>query len=61
MCPRTWGAQVVGALLASGTVWLAFGHHARDKAALAATFPVAGTSDGRAWHDESLIYPTGFY
>jgi MIP family channel proteins len=49
------GAQLVGAILASGTVWLASGHHARDKAALAATFPAAGTSDGQAFMVEAIL------
>jgi glycerol uptake facilitator-like aquaporin len=42
--PAYLGAQVGGAILASGTVWLACGHHARDQAALAATLPAAGTA-----------------
>lgn len=53
--PAYLGAQVGGAILASGTVWLAFGHHARDKAALAATFPGAGTSDWQAFLVEAVL------
>lgn len=53
--PAYLGAQLGGAILASGTVWLAFGHHARDKAALAATFPGAGTSDWQAFMVEAVL------
>jgi MIP family channel proteins len=53
--PAYLGAQVGGAILASGTVWLAFGHHARDQAALAATFPAAGTSDWQAFLVEAVL------
>ena len=53
--PAYLGAQVGGAILASGTVWLAFGHHARDQAALAATFPGAGTSDWQAFLVEAVL------
>jgi MIP family channel proteins len=53
--PAYLGAQVGGAILASGTVWLAFGHQARDQAALAATFPAAGTSDWQAFLVEAVL------
>ena len=53
--PAYLGAQVGGAILASGTVWLAFGHRARDQAALAATFPAAGTSDWQAFMVEAVL------
>jgi glycerol uptake facilitator-like aquaporin len=36
-------------------VWLAFGQHARDKAALAATFPAAATSEWQAFMVEAVL------
>jgi MIP family channel proteins len=48
-------AQLVGAVLAAGAVWLAFGQPAREHAMLAATFPAAGTSGWQAFLVEALI------
>jgi MIP family channel proteins len=48
-------AQIIGAILAAGAVWATFGNRAREKAALGATFPTAGTSDWQAFLMEFLI------
>jgi glycerol uptake facilitator-like aquaporin len=36
-------------------VWLAYGHQAREKAALAATFPTAGTNGLQAFLGETIL------
>jgi MIP family channel proteins len=53
--PAYLGAQLIGAIAASGTVWLSFGHQAREKAALAATFPTTGTNDLQAFLVEAIL------
>jgi MIP family channel proteins len=53
--PAYLGAQLMGAILASATVWLAFGHQAQEKAALGATFPTAGTGDLQAFLVELIL------
>jgi MIP family channel proteins len=48
-------AQVVGAVLASLTVWAAFGDAARDEASLAATLPADGTSQVTVFAIETIV------
>ena len=47
--------QFTGAILAAFGVWLTFGNAARDKAALAATYPTPGTTDWQAFLMEMLV------
>lgn len=49
------GAQLLGAILGAIAVWLAYGQPAREFAELAATFPVEGVGDLRAFLVEVLV------
>lgn len=49
------GAQLLGALLGAGAVWLSYGDAAREIAAVAATFPVEGVGDLRAFLVEIIV------
>ena len=48
-------AQVLGAVLASLTVWATFGDAARDEASLAATLPAADTSQVTVFAVEAIV------
>lgn len=47
-------AQLLGAITAAAAVWATYGNAAREQAALGATFPAAGVSDGAAFLMEFL-------
>ncbi len=49
------GAQLLGAILGAVAVWLSYGDAAREIAAVAATFPVEGVGDLRAFLVEILV------
>ncbi len=49
------GAQLVGAILGAIAVWITYGEAARELADLAATFPVEGVGDLRAFLVEVLV------
>lgn len=48
-------SQFIGAILAALAVWGTFGNEAREKAALAATYPTPGTADWQAFLMELLV------
>jgi MIP family channel proteins len=49
------GAQLLGALLGAVAVWISYGDAAREVAAVAATFPVDGVGDLRAFLVEIFV------
>jgi aquaporin Z/aquaporin NIP len=49
------GAQLLGAILGAVAVWISYGDAAREGAAVAATFPVEGVGDLRAFLVEILV------
>ena len=49
------GAQLLGAILGAMAVWITYGQTAREFAELAATFPVEGVGDLRAFLVEVLV------
>ena len=53
--PFSVGAQLLGAILGAVAVWLSYGDAAREIAAVAATFPVEGVGDLRAFLVEILV------
>lgn len=53
--PAYLAAQVVGAVLASATVWATYGDAARDDASLAATLPQPGVSSGAVFLIELIV------
>jgi MIP family channel proteins len=55
LVPLYIGAQLLGAILGAVAVWISYGDAAREVASVAATFPVDGVGDLRAFLVELLI------
>ena len=55
LVPVYIGAQLLGAILGAVAVWISYGDAAREVASVAATFPVDGVGDLRAFLVELLI------
>src|SRR5215210_5624712 len=53
--PVYLGAQLLGAILGAIAVWISYGDAARELAAVAATFPVDGVGDPRAFLVEIFV------